>query len=115
MGGQGPQEKRALDFAYLSTLPVCLFLPAIDGNPATCFWVSLAILVGSYAWSFNTPLETSVGGRRGAGGVPKQLKWVLEALDFGTGQERGEKSEDALWKEKLASLEREAQKLAEAK
>jgi len=114
--GQGPQEKRALDIAYLSTLPVCLFLPYIDKSPATCFWVSLAILVGSYAWSFNTPLETEiVGGRRGAGGVPKELKWVLQALDFGTGQERGAKSEDTLWKEKLASLEREAEKLAAAK
>jgi len=117
--GMGNEEKRALDLSFLVLPLVCIFTPFFSKDPAVTFWLSLATVAGLYVWSFNTPLESAddSGSRRGAGGndLPEPVQWALRALDFGTGSERGVRSEDESWQEQLASYEAAAEALAEAK
>jgi len=47
--------------------------------------------------------------------LPEPLQWALKALDFGTGSERGARSEDTTWKDQLAQYEQAAEELAEKK
>mmetsp|Transcript_99246 Transcript_99246/g.179230 ORF Transcript_99246/g.179230 Transcript_99246/m.179230 type:complete len:406 (+) Transcript_99246:60-1277(+) len=115
--GLGYEEKRALDLAFLVLPFVCLFTPFFSKDPTVTFWACLLFVAGLYLWSFNTPIaESSANGRRGAGSdLPEPLMWVLKALDFGTGSERGANGEDTSWQEQLAGYERAADELAEKK
>jgi len=113
--GMGYEEKRALDLSFLVLPFVCIIVPLVSREPAVTFWASLLAVAGLYLWSFNTPLQSESGSRRGAGddlGLPEPVTWALKALDFGTGSERGARSEDMSWKEQLASYEKAAAELA---
>lgn len=114
--GMGYEEKRALDLSFLVLPVICIFTPFVSRDPPATFWACLITLAALYVWSFNTPLETKSGPRRGAGGqLPEPVQWALRALDFGTGEERGARREDTTWQDQLASYEREAEKLAAVK
>lgn len=118
--GMGYEERRALDLSFLILPFICIITPFFSRNPVVTFWACLITLAGMYAWSFVTPLteENMSGSRRGAGstvsgeGLPEPVQWALKALDFGTGSERGVRSEDDTWKEQLASYEKAADDLA---
>eukprot|EP00931_Biecheleriopsis_adriatica_P003868 TRINITY_DN105626_c0_g1_i1.p1 TRINITY_DN105626_c0_g1~~TRINITY_DN105626_c0_g1_i1.p1 ORF type:complete len:406 (+),score=92.78 TRINITY_DN105626_c0_g1_i1:40-1218(+) len=116
--GMGYEEKRALDLSFLVLPFVCIFMPFVSKDPASTFWADLLILAALYVWSFNTPLAAEGSIKRGAGqdlNLPEPVMWALKALDFGTGSERGERSEDTTWKEQLAQYEAAAEELAAKK
>ncbi|CAE7428439.1 RPH1 [Symbiodinium natans] len=115
--GMGYEEKRALDLSFLVLPFVCIFGPILFKDASTTFWLSLLTLAGLYGWSFNTPL---VEGKiqRGAGqdlNLPEPVMWAIKALDFGTGSERGARSEDKSWQDQLAAYEKAADELAAKK
>jgi len=116
--GMGYEEKRALDVSFLIVPWGNLGAPFFTKDPVVPFWFSLCVLAGCYVWSFNTPLEdTTSTGRRGAAkdlNLPEPLVWALKSLDFGTGSERGARSEDQTWKEQLEKYERAAEELVAA-
>jgi len=118
--GMGYREKRALDTAFL-ILPVLNFVvPAFNNDPAVTFWVGLAVIVGCYAWSFVAEVEDESAAvkRRGIEGdneLPEAVTWALKALDFGTGSERGARSEDREWKDQLDAYQKQAEDMAAAK
>jgi len=75
-------------------------------------------LPGRVLWSFNTPLVATASSRRGAAqdlDLPEPVTWALRALDFGTGSERGQRSEDTSWQSQLSAYEEAAEALAKAK
>jgi hypothetical protein len=113
------EEKRALDAAWLVLPFICLLTPFFTKDVTATYWASLTTLIGFYVWSFNTPLVTEVDpNSRGAANdlnLPEPLMWALKALDFGTGAERGARSEDRMWKEQLEEYERAAEELAAKK
>jgi len=117
--GMGYEEKRALDIAFLVLPFVCIFVPFFDKYPPVTFWVSFAILVGLYVWSFSNPYEEESRGfaRRGvsgSNGLPEPVAWVLRTLDYSTGQERGADSEDAEWLGQIDSYDKAAEELVAA-
>jgi len=120
--GMGYEERRALDLSFLVLPLICVLTPFLSKNPVLTFWACLLTLGALYLWSFNTPLaeENKDASRRGASTVtssdlPEPVQWALKALDFGTGSERGMRSEDTSWQEQLAAYERAAEELAAAK
>jgi len=119
--GMGYEEKRALDTSFLVLPFVCFFVPFFNKEPATTFWLSLLALGALYLWSFNTPLNAQeaaplrVRGAAQNSGLPPQVEWALRALDFGTGSERGARSEDVSWQQQLDAYEAAAAELAAAK
>eukprot|EP00930_Biecheleria_cincta_P082767 TRINITY_DN72425_c0_g1_i1.p1 TRINITY_DN72425_c0_g1~~TRINITY_DN72425_c0_g1_i1.p1 ORF type:complete len:413 (+),score=85.26 TRINITY_DN72425_c0_g1_i1:47-1240(+) len=117
--GMGYEEKRALDLSFLALPFICIFVPFVNKDPVVSFWLSMLTLGGLYVWSFNTPLASTVGSiKRGAGedlNLPEPVMWAIRALDFGTGSERGARSEDTTWKDQLARYEQAAQELVEKK
>ncbi|CAE7888913.1 dgat2, partial [Symbiodinium sp. KB8] len=116
--GMGYEEKRALDISFLVLPFVCIFAPILFKDAAATYWLSLLTLVGLYGWSFNTPLEDESKIQRGAGqdlNLPEPVMWAIKALDFGTGSERGARSEDKSWQDQLAAYEKAAEELAAKK
>jgi len=116
--GLRPEEKRALDVSFLITPFLCILVPFFSKDPAVTFWASVVCLAGCYVWSFNTPLVATASSRRGAAqdlDLPEPVTWALRALDFGTGSERGQRSEDTSWQSQLSAYEEAAEALAKAK
>lgn len=114
--GMGYEEKRALDVCFLILPIVCLVTPFFSKEPFVTFCLSLLALVACYLWSFNTPFvaENQATSRRGAGGdlsLPEPVLWAVRALDFGTGSERGEQSDDTSWQSQLDAYEKAAEEL----
>lgn len=112
-------EKRALDLSFF-LVPFGTFLtPFLVKSFSACFWISLAILVGCYTWSFSTGVESEERvRRRGAGNdldLPEPMQWILKSWDYGTGSERGADSEDTTWQDQLAAYDSAAEELLEAK
>lgn len=115
--GMGYEEKRALDLSFLVLPFICIFGPVLFQEASATFWLSLATLGGLYAWSFNTPLSDGKI-QRGAGqdlNLPEPVMWAIKALDFGTGSERGARSEDLTWQAQLAAYEKAGEELAKLK
>ncbi|CAJ1408151.1 unnamed protein product [Effrenium voratum] len=116
--GMGYEEKRALDLSFLVLPFACLFGPVFFKDAAVTFWISLVTLAGLYAWSFSSPLSEDGKIQRGAGqdlNLPEPVMWAIKALDFGTGSERGARSEDTTWQAQLAAYEKAGDELAELK
>lgn len=117
--GMGYEEKRALDLGFLTTPIICFLGPVFTKEAGYVFLATLALLIGLYVWSFNTPLQDESRARRGAANdadLPEVVRWALRALDFGTGSERGPTTaEDTSWQAQLDAYEREAEILAEKK
>lgn len=115
--GMGYEEKRALDLSFLVLPFICIFGPVLFQEASATFWLSLATLGGLYVWSFNTPLSDGKI-QRGAGqdlNLPEPVMWAIKALDFGTGSERGARSEDLTWQAQLAAYEKAGEELAKLK
>lgn len=116
--GMGYEEKRALDVSFLLVPFALLITPFISKSPAATLWASVLVLAAIYVWSFNTPLsEEARAPRRGVGGsqdatLPEPIMWTIRALDFGTGQERGEDKQDETWQARLRAYEEAAQELS---
>lgn len=115
--GMGYEEKRALDLSFLVLPFICIFGPVLFQEASATFWLSLATLGALYLWSFNTPLSEGKI-QRGAGqdlNLPEPVMWAIKALDFGTGSERGARSEDVTWQAQLAAYEKAGEELAKLK
>jgi hypothetical protein len=105
-------EKVALDIAFLGSPIVTIGAPFLTKDPAAIWGVNLALLAASYAYGyvFGQGETAEPKGRFGA---------ALNALDFGSGQERGvrgaarERMFARQAEEQQGGGEREARKAAE--
>ena len=117
-------EKKALDAAFLATLVGSLLAPFATKDPATIWWIDFGIVAACYGYGYVAPesapddddddlFDAKAAG--GAGAFGQQLwrsaKWAGRALDFGAGQERGARSDEASAVEK--ALERTVSQKAE--
>lgn len=78
-------EKFALDIAFLGSPIVTIGAPFVTKDPALIWGANLVLLVGAYAAAFALR-DADLGSNAGFSGA-------LNALDFGTGQERGIRGE----------------------
>lgn len=84
--GMSNAEKTALDISFLLTPVVNLGAPFITKYPPTIFWSNIVVLAACYAYGFLLAPEKS--GSADAS-LPAPMKFVLTALDYGSGRERG--------------------------
>ena len=116
-------EKKALDAAFLATLVASLAAPALTKDPGAIWWVDALVVGACYAYGYLAPesdesddddvfdSKTGVGGGAFGQQLWRSVKWAGRALDFGAGQERGARSDEASAVEK--ALERTVSKKAE--
>lgn len=115
-------EKKALDAAFLATLVASLLAPFATKDPAAIWWIDFATVGACYAYGYLAPEDAVVAEEDeelfdsktagGAGAFGQQLwrsaKWAGKALDFGSGLERGARSEEATGIEKALETAIEA-------
>lgn len=89
MWGMGEQEKRALDTSFLLTPLVNVGVPFVSRSIPTLFWANVATLAGCYIFGFLAP---ATDGNNDAS-LPGPIKFALQAIDYGSGQERGLRGE----------------------
>lgn len=87
--GMSEREKNALDISFLLTPLTNLGAPFITKNPANIFWANVAVITACYGWSFLKPEDEDQKKDSKSG----TLGFVLSALDFGSGRERGKNRE----------------------
>lgn len=92
-----PQEKGALNWAFLAVLFVSLAAPVATKDPALIWWADAAAVGLCYAYFYTigvnagaAPADDSSDEEKS--GVEKALKFALRAIDFGSGVERGQRS-----------------------
>uniref|UniRef100_A0A7S1JDQ3 Uncharacterized protein n=1 Tax=Eutreptiella gymnastica TaxID=73025 RepID=A0A7S1JDQ3_9EUGL len=93
-----PQEKSALDWAFVGTLVASLLAPIATKNPGDIWSIDAAVVASAYAINFakGAPEEVEAAPKPKAGPVNPTVKKLQEfgafasdALDFGAGRERG--------------------------
>jgi hypothetical protein len=91
--GMSNQEKTALDISFLVLPFVNIGIPPFVGPEvstpdlaARVYWANVIILAGCYAFGFAQGAEV---GTLADAKLPEPIKFVIKALDFGAGQERG--------------------------
>jgi hypothetical protein len=97
-----PQEKAALNAAFLAVLGVSLLAPVLTKDPALIWWLDAGAVGLCYAFFFTVGADAAAGATTADGadereksGVEKALKFALRAIDFGSGIERGQRSAEA--------------------
>jgi len=110
-----PREKKALDAAFFATLVASLAAPVLTKDPAAIWWIDALTVATCYAYGFLAPGDDAA--RReddddafdaraavGAGAFGQSLwratRFVVRALDFGAGIERGARAAEATGLEK---------------
>ena len=108
---------------FLATLVASLAAPALTKDPGAIWWVDALVVGACYAYGYLAPesdesddddvfdSKTGVGGGAFGQQLWRSVKWAGRALDFGAGQERGARSDEASAVEK--ALERTVSKKAE--
>lgn len=76
-------EKLALDYAFLGSPLLTIGLPFIARDPPLIWSANLALLIGSYAYGY------AFGRGEDAAAAGGKFSGYLNAIDFGSGQERG--------------------------
>eukprot|EP00427_Karlodinium_veneficum_P037412 CAMPEP_0169276382 /NCGR_PEP_ID=MMETSP1016-20121227/52975_1 /TAXON_ID=342587 /ORGANISM="Karlodinium micrum, Strain CCMP2283" /LENGTH=273 /DNA_ID=CAMNT_0009363499 /DNA_START=95 /DNA_END=916 /DNA_ORIENTATION=+ len=104
--GMDGKEKRALDIAFILDFFFNLLAPFATKDTSTLFVGNLALLGACYAVGYLTPDDQEGNLFKS---LPKPVKWVLMALDPGSGKERGMK------KEKREALEAKYREREEAR
>lgn len=90
------EEKEALNIAFLASPAVSLAMPAITKDVAIIWWVNLVTVVACYAFAYSKAAEAKSQGLEGddqepASSLPPIILKALKALDYGSGQERGQR------------------------
>jgi hypothetical protein len=93
-----PQEKGALNWAFLAVLVVSLVAPTATKDPGLIWWLDAGTVGLCYAYFYTIGAQAAVNpaaddnGDSQKSGVEKALKFAMRAIDFGSGVERGQRS-----------------------
>lgn len=99
--GMSGEEKKALDISFLVTPLVNLAMPFVTKSPPDIFWANVVTIATCYAYGFGVGAED---GDSEDASLPAPIKFVLKAMDFGGGRERG-----ASMEQRVAMFEEAAQ------
>ncbi|KAG8457138.1 hypothetical protein KFE25_012713 [Diacronema lutheri] len=94
-----PQEKGALNWAFLAVLFVSLAAPVATKEPSLIWWADAGAVGLCYAYFFTVGKEADPALVRAdsddeQSGAQRALKFALRAIDFGSGVERGQRSSE---------------------
>lgn len=96
-----PQEKSALNWAFLAVLFVSLLAPVATKNTGAIWTLDAAAVGLCYAYFYTIGADGAEQARAGGAddgaeksGVEKALRFALRAIDFGSGVERGVRSSE---------------------
>ena len=84
-------EKEALNIAFLASPLVSIVMPSFTKDVAVIWWANLVTVAACYAWAFsNEELASAESeGKEEKTVLPKFVAQALNALDYGSGKERG--------------------------
>mmetsp|Transcript_65858 Transcript_65858/g.148597 ORF Transcript_65858/g.148597 Transcript_65858/m.148597 type:complete len:324 (-) Transcript_65858:278-1249(-) len=87
--GMSDNEKSALDQSFLLTPIANIGVAQFDKDPVAIFWANVVVLACCYAWNLVGPGASSAGAGFADASLPEPIKFALQAIDFGSGSERG--------------------------
>lgn len=87
--GMSQSEKSALDISFLLTPLANIGVANFSKDPAVLFWANIVVLGACYAWFFIGPGADAEGSALADASLPEPIKFAIQALDFGSGSERG--------------------------
>jgi hypothetical protein len=86
----GAAEKDALNIAFLITPVVSIIAPFATKDTGLLWWANAGAVALCYAYSFSKSDDLKNGGQDGeASSLPIFVKRAINALDYGSGKERG--------------------------
>ncbi|KAJ1627393.1 hypothetical protein T492DRAFT_1025380 [Pavlovales sp. CCMP2436] len=96
----GPQEKGALNWAFIAVLVVSLVAPVATKDPGLIWWLDAGAVGLCYAYFYTIGAEGALRGESPDDegektGLQRAAKFAMKAIDFGSGVERGQRSEEA--------------------
>lgn len=83
------EEKDALNIAFLVTPVVSLVAPIATKDTGLLWWANAAAVALCYAYSFTKGASAEPEDEEGGGSLPLFIRRAINALDYGTGRERG--------------------------
>ena len=89
------EEKDALNIAFLASPAVSLVMPVVTKDVAIIWWVNAVTVAACYAYAYTRSSEDRRAGAVDEDGdstsLPPLVAKALKALDYGSGQERGQR------------------------
>jgi hypothetical protein len=84
-------EKEALNVAFLASPLVSITMPTFTKDVGLIWWANLATVALCYAWAFSSDEQKAARdeGTEEKSVLPKVVTQALNALDYGSGKERG--------------------------
>ena len=84
-------EKEALNVAFLASPLVSIVMPTFTKDVAIIWWANLLTVAACYAWAFSNEeqAQAQAEGQEEKTVLPKFVTQALNALDYGSGKERG--------------------------
>lgn len=84
-------EKEALNIAFLASPLVSIAMPTFTKDVGIIWWANLLTVAACYAWAFSSEEQAAAkaGGEEEKTVLPKFVTQALNALDYGSGKERG--------------------------
>ena len=83
------EEKDALNIAFLVTPVVSLIVPLATKDTGLLWWANAAAVALCYVYSFTKGSSSEPEDEEGGGSLPLFIRRAINALDYGTGRERG--------------------------
>ena len=83
------EEKDALNIAFLVTPLVSLVVPIATKDTGLLWWANAAAVALCYAYSFTKGVSAEPEDEEGGGSLPLFIRRAINALDYGSGRERG--------------------------
>lgn len=82
-------EKEALNIAFLASPAVSILMPTFTKDVTIIWWANLATVAVCYAYAFTNEGKKVDDEVRAKSVLPKAVTQALNALDYGSGKERG--------------------------
>jgi hypothetical protein len=84
-------EKEALNVAFLASPLVSIAMPTFTKDVGIIWWANLFTVAACYAWAFSSEDQAvaEASGEEEKSVLPKVVSQALNALDYGSGKERG--------------------------
>lgn len=82
-------EKEALNIAFLASPMVSIIMPTFTKDVAIIWWANLATVAVCYAFAFANEDKKGEDEGTAKSVLPKPVTQALNALDYGSGKERG--------------------------
>lgn len=82
-------EKEALNIAFLASPVVSILMPTFTKDVAIIWWANLATVAVCYAYAFANEDRKAEDDGTAKSVLPKPITQALNALDYGSGKERG--------------------------